>query len=132
MKVRTTACRAASGTRWRVVAGLVEPVFAEKSLVRERLQIRAGRTRGDDERERGRIRGDHEVVREAALEPETRHAEGAVLIVLVQGGEVVARLGDAPGHAALAAVFDLARDRRLEGLIEERVLVTRHQQLRHE
>src|SRR3569623_1846563 len=114
MKVRTTACR----PRRRVVDGLVEPVFAENPLVRERLQIRAGRTRRDEERERGRIRGDHEVVREAALESETRYAEGAELIALLQVGEVVARLGDAPGHAALAAVFDLARDRRLEGLIE--------------
>ena len=45
---------------------------------------------------------------------------------------VVAAFGNTPGNAALFAVFDLALDGSLIGLIEQRVFVGRHDQQGHE
>ena len=66
------------------------------------------------------------------LEAQPGNAEPPVLIHLVHVDRVVARLGDAPGHVALPAVLDLARDGGLAGLLQQRVLVAGQEQPRHE
>ena len=66
------------------------------------------------------------------LKPRPGHAERAVLVVELGVGLAVARLGDAPRHAALAAVFDLPLDHGAVGLVEQRAVVGRHHQQRHQ
>ena len=74
----------------------------------------------------------HQVLAQAALQAQPGHAEGAVLVVHPRIDGVVAGFRDPPRHAALAAVFNLARHRRLAGLVEQRVVVARHDQHRHQ
>ena len=45
---------------------------------------------------------------------------------------VVAALGNAPGHAALLAILDLAFHRSLGRLVEQGTFVVRHHQVRHQ
>ena len=134
MNERTTAPRlAARGRREaRVVDRLVEAELSREAGGGEPLQVRARRLGRHHQRERRGVGRDHQVLGQPALEPEAGHAEGAVLVV--EGGvdRVVARLGHAPGHAALAAVGDLPVHRRAAGALEQRVLVRRHHQERHQ
>ncbi len=115
-----------------VVDGLVEAVFARRTERGQALQVGAGGHRLDDRRHRRGVGGDHELVAQAALEPQARHAEGAVLVVQRGVGGVVAGLRDAPGHAALAAVVDLAAHRGAAGLVQQRLLEVGHDQRRHQ
>ena len=94
-----------------VVERLVEPVAREHPLARELAEVLRGGLRVDHRRERGRVRRDHDVVREAALESEVGDAERAVLVVAGPVDEVEARLADAPGHAERPAVLDLPTHR---------------------
>ena len=119
-------------TRWRVVDCLVEPIDAEETVSGERLQVATRFPRHHRQRQCAGVRRDDQVVSQPALEAQTGHAEGPILIDLVHIGGVIAGLGNTPGHSALPAVFDLARHRGLAGLIQQGVLVTRHDQPRHE
>jgi hypothetical protein len=118
--------------RWRVVDGLVEAEGAGQPGGGEPLQIRTGGLGRHHQRQRRRIGGDHQILRQPALEPEPRDAEGAVLVVELGVDAVVAGLRDAPGHAALLAVGDLPGHRRAVGLVEQGVVVARHHQQRHQ
>ena len=124
------AARHAGG---RVVDRLDEAVAAERLLVADEafkvLASRLGHERQGHERG---VRRHDEILREAALEAQARHAEGPVLIGVMRVRGVVARFGDAPRHAALAGVLHLASDHRAGGLPEQRVRVFRHEQRRHE
>jgi hypothetical protein len=60
------------------------------------------------------------VVGEPAFETESRHAEGAVLIIRIRIAQVITRLGHSPRHILLAAIFDLTRDSGLARDIEQR------------
>ena len=122
----------ASLARRRVVDGLEEPEFADKPIRRQTLQIHARRLGRHHQRERRSIGRDHQIFRQAALEPQARHAEGAVLVIQMHVDGVVGGFGDAPGDPALAAVLDLPRHRRLAGLVEQRVVVGGHHQQRHQ
>ena len=115
-----------------VVDGLVQAEAPLGPGGREPLQVRAGRL-GRHHQGQGRgIGGDHLVFGQPALQPQSRHAEGAVLVVELQVHGVVAGLRDPPGQAAVPAVSDLARHRRPGGLVEQGVRVGRHHQLRHQ
>ncbi len=79
---------------------------------------------------------DYVVIRQAALEPQTGDAKGAVLVVLVGVEQVIARLGDAPGRPVGASVGDLVAHRALgaglqQGAGSRRQIQGRHQVLEH-
>ena len=116
----------------RVVDRLVESEAPVETLADQPLQVRAGRLRRHHQRQRRRIGCDHQVFGQAALEPQAGHAERAVLIVEARIDCVVAGLRDAPWHAALLAVGDLSRHHHAAGLVEQRVVVGRHHQQRHQ
>ena len=115
-----------------VVDRFVQAEAAGESFSGEPLQVLAGRLGCNHQRHHARVRGDHQVLREAALQAQTGHAERAVLVVHARIDQVVARLRHAPRHAALAAVVDLALDRIARGLVEQGALVAWHHQLRHQ
>ena len=96
------------------------------------MQVQAGRLRRHHQRQHRGVGRDDQVLGEPALQPQSGHAEGAVLVVEMRVHRVVAGFRHAPWHAALLAVLDLPRHRRLGGLVEQRVLVGRHHQLRHQ
>ena len=115
-----------------VVDGLVQ---AEPTLGAgggEPLQVLAGRLGRHHQRQCRGVGGDDLVLREAALQAQARHSEGAVLVVELQVHGVVTGLRDPPGQAALPAIGDLARHRGPGGLFEQGIGVGRHHQLRHQ
>ena len=126
------AVLAARQSRGRVVDRLVKTESAQTLLGCQPLQILAGRFRRHHQREHAGVRRDHQILREPAFQPQPGHAECAVLIIELRIDGVVTAFGDAPRHAAMGCIIDLAFDRRLRGLVEQRVLVTRHHQLRHQ
>ena len=123
---------AARQARGGVVDRLVEAELAFDARGGEPLQVQARRLGRHHQRERRGVGRNDEVLGQPALQPEAGHAERAVLVV--EGGvdRVVARLGHAPGNAAVAAVGDLPVDRRAARALEQRVLVRRHHQQRHQ
>ena len=118
--------------RGRVVDRLVEAVAALRAEVEQPLKVRARLFRRDHQRHRRRVGCDDQIVGEAALEAEARHAEGAVLVVEMGVRRVVAGLGDAPGDAPLRAVLDLAPDDGLVGPVKQGFVVGRHDDERHQ
>ena len=116
----------------RVVDRLVEAELPREPLCRKPLQVRA-RLLGRHHQGQGRrVRRDDQVVGEAAFQAEARHSERAVLIGEPRVEQVVARLGNPPRDAATLRVLDLAPDRRLAGLVEQGVVVARHDDERHQ
>ncbi|MBF8260466.1 MAG: hypothetical protein HW377_2840, partial [Actinobacteria bacterium] len=115
-----------------VVDRLEKSVFPEELLVPEPLQIPARLLGGHHQRESGRIRRYDQVRPQPALEPEAGHSERAVLVVETDVDHVVAGFRHPPRHVALLPVLDLPHHRRLAGPVEQRVLVRRHHQERHE
>ncbi len=83
-------------------------------------------------RERGGVGGDHQLVAQAALQAQAGDAEGLVLVVVVPVHEVVGGLRDAPGHAAIRRVLDLAPHGHPAGLVEERLRIALHEEERHQ
>ena len=108
------------------------PWLPKKPLAGQGLQVASSLTWDDHERECGRVRRDHQIVRQPGLEAQSRHSEGAVLIDLVHVHGVVARLRDAPGYAALVPVFHVAGHGGPAGLVEQGVLIAGQEQQRHE
>ena len=121
-----------SQPRRRVVDRLIEPIGTGASLGRQALEVLACGDGCDHQRERRRIGRDDHVLAQAALQSQAGHAEGAVLVVELHVGPVVAGLGNAPRHAERLAVSDLLLHRGAAGVVEERVLVVRHDQQRHQ
>ena len=118
--------------RRRVVDRLEQAKFPGQSLRGESLQVDAGSVRRDRQRQRRRIRRDDDVFGEPPFEPKARDTERAILVVEVRVDGVVARLRHAPRHAELPAICDLSLHRGETGLVEQRVLVRRHHQQRHQ
>ncbi len=123
---------AARQARWRVVDRLVEAVASHEAQAIHFLQVQARRFGLDHQAHHAGVRRDHQVVAEAALQAQARHAEGAVLVIEVGVGGVVARLRNPPRHVVLLAVRDLGVDHRVVGLVEQRALVRWHHQERHQ
>ena len=115
-----------------VVDGLVKAILALRSDGGEPLQICAGRLRRHHQGQRGGIRRHDQVVGEAAFQSQSGHAKCPVLVIELCVHCVVAGFGYAPRHTALLSVFDLSRHCGLGGLVEQRVVVGRHDQLRHQ
>ena len=115
----------------RVIDGLVHAELPEHSFGRESLQVLACGPGLDHQRECRSVRRNYQVVRQSALQSEPWNAERPILVIAARVDHVVAGLGHPPGHAALVAVLDLATHGRTIGLLDQRVLIGRHDQLRH-
>ena len=103
----------------RVVERLVEsvsPAGAEGGEPREVLGRRGG---VDHRRQGGRVGRDHQVLAEAALQPQARNAEVRVLIRQLEVTRVEGGFGDAPGYTARRAIAHVAADDEAIGLLEE-------------
>ena len=122
-RAASTACsRALRRTRRRRAA---PASFEPREVVERGLGIQH---RG----ERGRVGSDHDVLEQPALEPETGNAEVRVLIGELHVAHVVSRFGDAPGHGALLAVLDLARNHEPAGEIQQAAGGLPHHEQRHQ
>jgi hypothetical protein len=86
----------------------------------------------DDQGQRRRIRSDHQVARQAALQPQARHAERLILVVEVGVQGVEARFRDAPRHPVLPAVLDLSVHGGAPAFLKQGAGVGAQQQPRHE
>ncbi len=115
-----------------VVDRFVEAIAARGAGFGQPLQISGRGRRRHHQCQRGGVWRDHHVFAKAAFEPQPGHAESAVLIGEVRVQRVVAGFGDAPRHAELVAVFDLARHRGAAGLVEQGAFVAGHHQGRHQ
>ena len=118
--------------RGGVVDSLVQAEAPGEPVGGETLQVLARRLGCHHQRQRRRVGRNDEILREPALQPQAGHAERAILIVEAGIDRVVAALRNAPGHAALLPVRDLSVDGHPAGLVEQRVLVRRHDQQRHQ
>ena len=118
--------------RRRVIHRFIKTVCAVASLGREPLQVFACLHRRNHQRHGGGVRGDHQVLGQSAFQAQAGHAEGAILVIELNIGAVVARFGNAPRHAAQFSILDLLLDRRLAGVIKQGVLIVGHDQQRHQ
>ena len=118
--------------RRRVVDRFEETEAAGEAVAGQPLQVEAGRFGRDHQRERGCIGRHDQVLREPALQAQSGNAERAILVIQTRIDGVVAALRDSPGNAALPAVRDLPVHRRAAGLVQQRVLVRRHHEERHQ
>ena len=118
--------------RGRVVDRLVQAILSFEARRRQPLQIRARSLGRHHQREHRGIGRDDQILGQAPFQPEAGNAECAILIVESGVDRVVAGLRHAPRHAALVPVRDLPRHRRVIRLVEQRVLVRRHHQQRHQ
>ena len=116
----------------REIDRLIKAVSALVTAFSQCFQISACLQWGHHQRQNRRVWCDDQIVGETALESQPRHTECAILIYAVGVGRIVARLGNAPRHSALAAVFDLAGHDCPVGLIEQRALIGRHHEQRHQ
>ena len=119
-------------TGGRVVERLVESVGPAGAEGGEPLEV-LGRGAGiDHRRQGGRVGRDHEVLAEAALEPQARNTEVRVLICQLEVPRVEGGLGDAPGHTARRAIAHLAADDEAIALLEEAPGRRPHDERRHQ
>ena len=116
----------------RVVDGFVEAEPADHPFVAQARQVVEHVPRRNRRGQDRRIGGDDEILAQTTLEAEPGNAERAVLVVPVEVAGEVGGLRDAPGHAALRPVLDLALDHRVVGLVEERPGVGAHDEQRHQ
>ena len=116
----------------RVVDRLIQAVRPLLAVRRESLQVAAGCFRFDHQRQRTCIGGDDQVLSQAAFQTEAGNTKGPVLVISLQIDRVVARLGNAPGHAPLSAVLDLPAYDCPTGAVEQRIVVAGHHQQRHQ
>ncbi len=79
-----------------------------------------------------RVRRDHEVVAQTALQSQAGHAERFVLIGAVAIDDVVRAFRDAPRHAMLFAVPDLSLHGHPARLVEQGFGVAAHDEERHQ
>ena len=86
----------------------------------------------DHRRQRRRVRSDHCVLAEPALQPEPRHAEVRVLIGELEVARVVGGFGNSPRHAKLGAIVHLAAHHQPIGLLEQAAGRRAHHQRRHQ
>ncbi|MNB96790.1 hypothetical protein D3C75_440030 [compost metagenome] len=117
---------------WGVVDRLVHAKAPGETQSLQHLQVLAGSFRRHHQRHHAGIGRDDPILAQAALQPQSRHAERAVLVVQAGIDGVVAGLGHAPRQVQGAAVDDLGLDRMPRGLVQQRVRIAGHHQLRHE
>src|SRR3954465_15923711 len=93
---------------WAVVEGLVEPEPAFSAKARESGQVLRGEGRRHQAGQYGGGRGNDQIRGQTALQSETPHSEGAVLIIPGAIGQRVRGLRDSPRQVAAPAVLSLA------------------------
>ena len=114
------------------IHGLVEAIAAGRAHVGE-APVVAQRTGGIDHGGQARRVGrDHDVVRQAALEAQARHAEIGILVGEFHVAGVVGRLRDAPGNVQRLAIGLLALHHQPVGLLEQAAGRCAHHQRRHQ
>ena len=116
----------------REVQRLVEAVAPAAVQRFESYEILRGGAGCVHRREARRVRRDDEVLAEAALQAESRHAERRVLERQVQVAFVERRFGDPPRHAATLRVIDLPLDDHPARVVDEAAVRRVHQQRRHQ
>ncbi len=114
------------------VQRLVEPVRALPTEPPELDEVSRRRGGVDHGRQRGRVRRDHEVLAQPALQPQPGDTEARVLIGQVEVADVVRGLRDSPRDAVGRAVRDLALDDEPARLLEQAALGRPHDQRGHE
>ena len=119
-------------TSRRVVERLPEAVAPAAAGLGQAGEVADSSLRIDHRRQPGRVRCDHQVVAQPALQAEARHTEARVLVGLGQVTGVEARLGDAPRHALLRRVLHLPGNHQPVRLLEQAVGRGAHHQHRHE
>ncbi len=107
-------------------------VFGQHTQPRQSLEVVHGLDRGDVQGEQGGIGSDHQFFLEAAFQAKDRHAEGLVLIGLLQVEVGKGRFGNAPRHTMAVAVLNLHRHRFPGRLVEERMVEGALEQQRHQ
>ena len=116
----------------REIESIDESEGAERSQLLERLEIQCRRFGPDAEREGRCIGRNHQVVRQAALDAQSRNTEGAILVVSAGVGQSVGRFRDAPGDPPLRRVAALILHRRRFALAQKRVPAAGQEERRHE
>ncbi|MNV22381.1 hypothetical protein D3C71_1133510 [compost metagenome] len=116
----------------RVIDGLIEAELTTEAGGIQALQVLAGCFRRHHQRHHAGVRRNHQVLAQAALQTQAGHTEGAVLVVHARVHGVVAGLGDAPRNVVKRAVCNLRFHGVLRCLVQQRVRVARHHQLRHQ
>ena len=119
-------------TRARVIQRLVEAIAAARAHLREPGEVARRGRRLDHRRERRRIRRHDDVLAEAALQPQPRHAEIRVLVCQFQVAGVVGGFRDAPGQAERRAIGHLPADDEAARLLEQAAGRRAHHQRRHQ
>src|SRR4029077_18651098 len=117
-----------------VVDRLVVPVVTEKRRVAQlgnSPQVFHGGCRFPAESEGCRIWSDNQVLFLPAPQRQLRHAERAVLIDVMPVESTVCGFRDAPWHAALLGITNLAAHSIMTCAIEQRILVRLSEQKRH-
>ena len=115
-----------------VVHRLVISVPGENPLRGEAFEIEIGIPGGYHEGKGRGIGCDDEIVGQTALDAETGHAEGPVLIVEMGVDGIVAAFGDSPGDLPFCPVFPLTVHRAPVAFVQEGVFVGGHHQQGHE
>ena len=116
----------------RVIDRFIETVGARAPLGRQELQVFTRLNGRNHQRHRRGIRSDHEIFGQSSFQAQSGHAKGAVLIVELNIGPVITRLGYAPWHAAQFSILDLLGHGGLAGVIEQRFFIAGHDQHRHQ
>ena len=115
----------------RVIHRLVEAILTEHLLFDETGDVPHHFLRRERQGQQRGVWRDHQILAQAALAPQPRHAKTSVLIVHLGIKAIVARLRYAPGHTILTRVGDLALHDRPVGLVQKRLLVVARQQIGH-
>ena len=130
---RTVALSCPRGSRaGGVIHRFVKAVRAETAFPAKTAKVAARPLGVHHQRHRAGVGRDDQIVGQTPFESQSRNAECPVLIVQVRIGLVIPGLRNAPRHATLAPVFDLPPHHRVIGLVQQRVLVGRHDQQRHQ
>ena len=115
-----------------IVDGFVIAVGPFQPGAGEQPQVAGGPGRVEHGRQRGRVRGHHELVAQAPFQAQPGNAEGLVLVIVMPVHEVIGRLRDAPGQPALPAVLGLPAHGHAAGLVEKRLGKAAHEEKRHQ
>jgi hypothetical protein len=103
----------------RIVQRLVEAVAAARAGRGQALEVARRGLRIDHGGKRRRVGRDDDVLPQAALETEARHAEIGILVGEFAVADVVGGFRDAPRHAERRPVVDLALHDQPAGLLDE-------------
>src|SRR5688500_16484887 len=107
----------------REIDRFVIPVWAKCALLLQPPQIFHHGVGDDEGGQHGRVRRHNKFFYQTTFQTETWNSEWSILIVEMEISHVVSRFCNAPRHAALFAVLDLALDDSSLGFVKQRVWV---------